>query len=369
MVNKFFKHPTVPIEVWPDKKISELTKEMLEIGFQGRKLAEAIDVWARMLKRKKVVIWMGLAGAMVPAGMRKIISYLIQRRMIDVLVSTGANLYHDCFEAIEGKHYVGTHSVDDMKLRKYKVDRIYDVFANEQKYYKLDNWIGREFCPTLKDNYPYSSREILYLLGKFLHKKGGERDSILVSAYKNKVPIFCPALGDSSIGFSIMFANRPFAKGKRVKIVKIGGKLVKLKMKNIVIDMVKDVDESSRITEKAKQTGVIYIGGGVPKNYIQQTAVISGYQTRHDKSHSFAIQISTDMPQWGGLSGCTFDEAKSWGKIGKDAKIAMCHVDATIGLPIISHALSERFKRLRRDVPIFEWRGSEVKIKYERMKL
>jgi deoxyhypusine synthase len=369
MKNKFLKYPTEPIEVWPDKKISELTREMLKTGYQGRKLGESVEIWAKMLKRKNIVIWFGLAGAMVPAGMRRIISYLIQRRMIDVLVSTGANLYHDAFEAYMGKHYVGTHIVDDDKLRKKRVDRIYDVFADEKKIYKFDVILMRHFAPLLKDNYPYSSREILYLLGKFLHKNGGDKNSILVSAYKNKVPVFSPALGDSSIGFSLMFANRPFAKGKRIKIIKIGGKPVKIKTKNIVVDMMKDVDESSKITEKAKQTGVIYIGGGVPKNYIQQTAVISGYQTRHDKSHSFAIQISTDVPQWGGLSGCTFEEAKSWGKIGKDAKMANCHVDATIGLPIISHALSERFRRLRREVPVFHWNSSTVKIKYEKVRL
>jgi len=366
MVNKFFKHPTVPIEVWPEKKISELTKEMLQIGFQGRKLAEAIDVWAKMVKRKNIVIWLGLSGAMVPAGMRRIISYLIQRRMIDVLVSTGANLYHDCFEAIMGKHYVGTHMIDDVKLRKHRVDRIYDVFANEKKYYKLDSWIEKEFCSILKDNYPYSSREILYFLGKFLNKNGADKNSILVSAYKSKVPIFCPALCDSSLGFSIMFANRR----KNKKIIKVGKKeLVVFKKRKIIVDELQDVDESSKVTEKSKQTGVIYIGGGVPKNFIQQTTVISGYQTRHDKSHSYAVQITTDMPQWGGLSGCTFEEAQSWGKIKPNAKMVTCHCDATIALPIISHALSERFKRLRRDIPIFEWHSSDLKIKYERMKL
>jgi deoxyhypusine synthase len=163
-----------------------------------------------------------------------------------------------------------------------------------------------------------------------------------------------------------MFANRR----KNKKIIKIGKKEVTvIKKRKIIIDELQDVNESSRITEKAKQTGVIYIGGGVPKNFIQQTAVIASYQTRHDKSHSYAIQITTDMPQWGGLSGCTFEEGKSWGKIKLNAKMVTCHSDATIALPIISHALSERFKRLRRNVPIFEWKSNEVKIKYEKMKL
>lgn len=363
MVKKFLKLPTVPIEVWPDKKISELTEEMLLTGYQGRKLAEVIQVWSKMLRRKNIVIWFGLAGAMVPAGMRKIISYLIQRRMIDAIVSTGANLYHDCFESLGGKHYVGTHMIDDVKLRKQRVDRIYDVFANEHKFYEVDNWIERTFAQTLRDNYPYSSREILNLLGKFLSKTAKDKNSILINAYKQGIPIFCPAFGDSSIGFSLMFANR------RKNVVRVGGKTVVLKKKRIIVDGLKDVDESSMITEKSKQTGVIYIGGGVPKNFIQQTSVISSYHTRHDKSHSFAIQISTDMPQWGGLSGCTFEEAQSWGKIGAAAHMVQCYVDATIALPFVVHSLSEKFKKMRRSVPVFNWKSNNLKIKYQDTRL
>jgi len=350
MKKRFLKRPTEPIEVWPDKKISDLTKEMLSIGYQGRKLAEAIDIWARMLKRKNVIVWFGLAGAMIPAGMRRIISYFIKRRMIDVLVSTGANLYHDLCESLGVKHYVGTHLIDDVKLRKFRVDRIYDVFADEEKFYRTDIWVEKKFCPILKDNYLYSSREILFQLGKFLNKNARDKDSIIINAFKSRIPIFCPALCDSSIGFSIMFANRR-------------------ERRKIIVDEIKDVNESARVQEKARLSGVIYIGGGVPKNFIQQAAVIASYQTRHERSHSYAIQITTDMPQWGGLSGCTFEEAQSWGKESKGAKKVVCYSDATIALPIISHALSERFKRLRREIPIFEWRGSNLKIKYEKVKL
>lgn len=355
--------PTEPIRVESDKRISRLTDEMLLTGFQGRKVGEIVQVWSKMLRKRNIVIWLGLAGAMVPAGMRRIISHLIQRRMADVIVSTGANLYHDLFEALGGKHYVGTHVVDDVKLRREKIDRIYDIFANERKFYETDLWIEKFFARTLKDDYPYSSREILYLLGEFLSKHAKDKDSILISAYKNGVPIFCPAFGDSSLGFSIMFSNR------REKVVSINGKKAVLKRKRIIVDCLKDVDESSRITERAKQTGVIYIGGGVPKNFIQQTSVIASYQTRHDKSHSYAIQISTDLPQWGGLSGCTFEEGQSWGKIGFKAQKAQCYADATIVLPIVVHSLSEKFKRLRRNVPIFQWRNNDLKIKYVPMKL
>lgn len=363
MVKKFLELPTTPIEVWPDKKISELTDDMLKTGFQGRKVAEVVEVWSKMLRRKNIVIWFGLSGAMIPAGMRKIVSYLIQRRMIDAIVSTGANLYHDYFESMGGKHYVGSHLMNDVTLRKKRVDRIYDVFADEDKFYELDLWIERVFPQNLKDNYPYSSREILYLLGKVLDKVAKDKNSILINAYKQNIPIFCPAFGDSSIGFSMMFRAR------RKTIMRTGGKKVILRKKKIIVDPLKDVDESSKITEMAEQTGVIYIGGGVPKNFIQQTAVIAGYQTRHDKSHDFAIQITTDMPQWGGLSGCTFEEAQSWGKIGPFAKMVQCYTDATIALPLVAHSLSEKFKILRRNVPVFEWKNGDLKIRYEKTKL
>lgn len=364
MKKKFLKHPTEPIEVWPEKKISQLTTEMLSTGFQGRKLAETVEVWSRMIKRKNLVIWFGLAGAMVPAGMRRIVSYLIKKRMIDVIASTGANLYHDFCESMGVKHFIGTHTIDDIKLRKNRVDRIYDVFADEDKFYSADNWITKEFCLNLKGNYPYSSREILYLLGKVLSKKARDKDSILINAYKCNVPIFCPAFGDSSLGFSIMFVNRR----KKEKTIIIDGKKYVLKKRRIIVDQMKDVDESSKITEKA-HTGVIYIGGGTPKNYIQQTAVIADYQTRHDRSHKFAVQITTDSPQWGGLSGCTFEEAKSWGKIDKNAKMVTCHCDATIALPIVVHALSERFKKVRRNIPVFHFSNGNLKISYEKMTL
>jgi deoxyhypusine synthase len=348
--SRLLRSPTEPLEVSGKESIGEFLEQMRLTAFQGRRLAEVTDVWTRMLKRKNCVIWLGLAGALVPAGMRKIISYLIRRRMIDVLVSTGANLYHDCFEARGERHYIGSSVANDLQLRKQRIDRIYDVFADEKKFYQTDIWIEKEFCSRLMDNRPYSSREILHLLGRMLEEEAKEKESILIEAYRSHVPIFCPALGDSALGFAIAFANR--RRGRR-----------------IILDGLKDVEESSRITEKAEMTGVLYLGGGVPKNFIQQTAVIASYQTRHDKSHSYAAQITMDMPVWGGLSGCTFEEAQSWGKIGRNARTATCYADVTLALPLVAHALAERFRRLRRNVPYFNWSVGGLKMRYDRLRL
>lgn len=344
--DRFLRVPTEPVDVSADERISDLLKNLRCTGFQGRKLAEVTDIWVRMLRKRNCVLWMGLAGAMVPAGMRKVISYLIRRRMIDVLVTTGANLYHDIFEARGERHYVGSPGVSDVRLRKARVDRIYDIFADEQKFYKLDNWIEKQISTRLLDNTPYSSREILEKLGELLEETAREKHSIILDAYRAGVPIYCPALNDSALGFSLMFANR--RRGR-----------------HIIVDALKDVHETARITEKVKTTGVIYLGGGVPKNFIQQTAVIASYQTRHDRSHNFAIQITTDMPVWGGLSGCTFEEAQSWGKITKSAPMATCYSDITIALPIVARALAQRFRRLRRAVPHFDWSDDDLAIHFK----
>ena len=334
--HQVLRHPTRPIKIDPDKTVSELVSEMALTGFQGRKLGEAADAWTAMLKKREIVIWMGVAGAMVPAGMRELITYLIRRRMIDVLVTTGATLYHDAYESIGGKHFLGTDQIDNVMLRRHRIDRVYDVYADERKFYQLDVMIEKEFSSRLQPGRPYSSREVMHEFGKWVSEMAGGRDGICISAYESGVPIFVPAFCDSGMGFSLMFSNRR-------------------RKRHIIVDHMRDVDESSRITEKSRNTAVIIVGGGVPKNFIQQTAVIASYQTRHDRTHNFAIQFTTDVPQWGGLSGSTFEEAQSWGKYNPRATMVQCFADATISLPVVVQALSQRYKRLRRRVPRFHW--------------
>jgi len=342
---RFLHRPTKPIEV-SERKISEITEAMRETGFQGRKLGESIAAWKAMLEEKETIIMMGLTGAMCPAGMRKIISFFIENRMIDCLVSTGANIFHDTHEALGGKHYVGTHCANDEELFKHGVDRIYDVFAVEDEFRKTDRKIA-EFAKTLPKEGRYSSREFINMLGKWVVEQGGDKHSIIGSAYLHNVPIFIPALCDSSIGIGLMFARR-----------KMGV--------NLIIDQMKDVDEITQMIENTKQTGVIYIGGGVPKNFIQQTEVIASILGLPVEGHSYAIQYTTDAPHWGGLSGCTFEEAVSWGKISPVAKKVQVFVDATIALPIVSHALLEKTKDTikKRSKPIFDWSGDKLKIKF-----
>ncbi|MFQ6062002.1 MAG: deoxyhypusine synthase [Methanosarcinales archaeon] len=324
---------TKPISV-KNRTISNLTDAMLQTGFQGRKLAESIEIWMGMLEEKDLTIFMGLSGALVPAGMGKIISFFIKNRLIDCLVSTGANIFHDIHETLGNKHYIGSHLADDTKLFESGIDRIYDIFAVEKEFRNTDHFIAN-FAKKLK-NKKYSSREFIYLLGKELAASADVEDSIIVSAYKHNVPIFIPALCDSSIGIGLMIAKRNGIE--------------------VVIDQISDVDEITQIVEQTKKTGVIYIGGGVPKNFIQQTEIIADILGLQVGGHDYAIQYTTDAPHWGGLSGCTFNEAISWGKISVKSSTVQVFVDATIALPIVAHALNEKIKKLgKRIKPIYIW--------------
>jgi deoxyhypusine synthase len=295
-----------------------------------------------MFREDGVTIFMGLSGAMVPAGMRNIITYLIEKRLIDCLVSTGANIFHDCHEALGLKHYVGSHTANDCELLGHGIDRIYDVFAYEEEFRNTDHMVA-DFARKHHGK-TYSSREFIRLLGKEISEKGNN-NSIIVSAYKHNVPIFIPALSDSSIGIGLTIARRNGY--------------------NINIDQIRDVDEITQMVEASEKTGVVYVGGGVPKNFIQQTEVVASIMGHDVAGHEYAIQYTTDAPHWGGLSGCTFDEAVSWGKISREAKKVQVFVDATIALPIVTHALKEKTNGHKRKVPCFDWNSDGIEMCFE----
>lgn len=318
--SKFLKHPTIPFEIREDLTVADALTAMSHTAFQARNLATAVDIWGSMLKGR-VTIFFGLAGAMVPAGMRNVITYLIQNRLIDCLVSTGANLFHDIHETIGRFHYLGSAGMDDVLLQQEGVDRIYDVFASEPEFRSLDNYITL-FADTLDLDRPYTTREFLYLLGQKISKEA-DRDGIVTAAYKAGVPIYCPAIGDSSIGIGLAART----KGKR-----------------FLFDIVADVQETALLSLKSEETGVIYIGGGTPKNFIQQMEVTASLWNRDAPGHEYAIQVTADAPHWGGLSGCTFDEAKSWGKIKESAKMVTVYCDSVIALPLIVTAVAQKHK-------------------------
>jgi len=348
--NIFKKEKVKAIEV-RKKSISQLLDEMTDTGFQGRKLGEVAKVWEKMIYDQNLTIFFGYAGSLSTTGQWKIINWLIKNRYIDVLVATGANLSEDIVEAMGYSYWKGSHIVDDTKLLKNNLNRYYDVYGDEFEYMKMTELIAQFIIENLKENYSYSSREFLYLFGKWLWYKGIK--SIVAYAAHYKIPVFCPAIVDSPYGDA--------------------GLIAKSKGFNLVIDNMKDYIEFMKLSEKIKDTGVVYIGGGVPKDFIQLFAVTANllYSKRLVPNkkpkivrrasnaqkiiesyypHKYAIQITTDSPQWGGLSGCTFEEATSWGKEDINGLKVQLYCDATIALPIIAHALNEKIKKKRKGV-------------------
>ena len=352
MNDSYFKRKVEAIKV-KEKSISQLLAEMSRTAYQGRKLGEAVEVWDAMLKEKDLTIIMGFSGSMSTAGQWTIVNWLMENRFIDVLVSTGANVSEDIIDAMGLGYWQGTQMTNDEALLKADINRYYDVYGKETDYRKMEE-LMTDFLLTLKTDFSYSSMELLYLFGKWLSKKGIK--SIAAVATESKVPIFSPAMVDSAYGEAFLMAKN--------------------QGHNILIDSVKEFDQFVSIGEKTKNIGVIYIGGGVPKDYTQLIAISVSPKTM-DKGvqgregflrkglqeyyypHKYAIQITTDSPQWGGLSGCTLEEAISWGKIHSEGKRAVCYCDATIALPLITHALNERVK-FKRKAPDLSWLFKEV---------
>ncbi|MEX0799670.1 MAG: deoxyhypusine synthase family protein [Dehalococcoidia bacterium] len=325
-----------PFPITAAASANDIARRLEATAFQARNLGQAVSIWDAML-RDEATIFMGLAGAMVPAGMRPLIVYLIENRLIDVLVSTGANLYHDVYETLGHPHFQGDpDGGDDLHLASLRVYRFYDTLAPEHEFSIGERFVT-EFSLTLDEDRPYSTREYFRLLGQALAPVAKE-EGILTAAARHGVPIYCPAFGDSVHGLAL--AEGRLRTGKRV-----------------AFDIIGDVLETGHLALTANKTGVVYVGGGTPKNFIQQAGVAAYLFQRERPGHSYGIQVTTDEPQWGGLSGCTFEEAQSWRKIAPDASFVTAHVDATIGMPLIVSALAERSQDAiaARKLPALDW--------------
>ena len=230
---------------------------------------------------KRPTVFFGLAGAMVPAGMKGVVSTMVRRNMIDVIVSTGANMYHDLVEALGEHHYLGSPDTDDRILREESIDRIYDTYADETKFRLIDNRIMFLADQLAEQNIDtFSSRFFLNQLGDFIDREGkveDKKDSIIWNCWRDEVPIFVPALNDSSLGLALTQHHIKFLEKKKTPFV---------------IDEIKDNYEIFSIKRMAPKTGVIYVGGGVPKNYIQQTAYLQDLFGIPDASHDYGFQIT-----------------------------------------------------------------------------
>ncbi|MGB9676686.1 MAG: deoxyhypusine synthase [Candidatus Bathyarchaeales archaeon] len=314
----FLAEPVKHIKINGKLTVDQLIQQFKNAGsFGAGRLATACDIYERMLRDKECTIFLSLAGAVVPAGMRTLIADITRKRLVDVIVSTGANMVHDAIEALGGHHYKGHWAVDDWLLYKYHIYRIYDVFVPEEDFSRLDYRVAEiyEEIAAERKGESLSSREFAWELGKRLN----DPNSILRAAYEANVPIFLPAVRDSEFGF-IHWLHA-----------------VKENLRSrLVVDAFKDVPEIVEICKSSPKNGMIVIGGGVPRNTVQSAALAA------KKGMDYAIIITMDRPETGGLSGSTLSETVSWGKVKSKADKVMVIGDAMIVFPVIVASAIER---------------------------
>jgi len=295
---------------------SNIIKQMSDMSFTSRDLAKASDIFNMMLEDKKCSIILTLAGSTSAGGCMKIYTDMIKYNMIDAIVATGASIVDmDFFEALGFKHYQGSPFVDDKHLRDLYIDRIYDTYIDEEDLQKCDHTI-LEIANSLEKR-PYSSREFIAEMGKYLSNgKAKKKESLVQLAYENNVPIFCPAFTDSSAGFGLVKHQ------------------IENPNKHLTIDSIADFRELTEIKIKAGTTGLLMIGGGVPKNFVQDTVVCAEIIGKEVEMHKYAIQITVADSRDGACSSSTLKEACSWGKVDV-AHEQMVYAEATSVLPLL----------------------------------
>jgi deoxyhypusine synthase len=285
-------------------------------AFQARNLATAADIYNRMLSDHDCTIILTLAGSLFSAGLKHIVVEMIENNMVDVIVSTGAIIVdQDFFEALGFKHYRGSPFVNDMELSELAIDRIYDTFIDEDQLRICDMTIAK-IADTLPPG-PYSSREFIDAMGVYLETEGSKSQmSVVLSAHRKGVPVFVPAFSDSSAGFGLVYHQWH------------------RKNEHVSIDSVRDFRELIEIKLVAKETGIVMLGGGVPKNFTQDVVVATDILGEQKPVHKYAIQLTVADERDGGLSGSTLKEACSWGKV--DLKYEqMVFGEATITFPLL----------------------------------
>ena len=293
-----------------------IISSMEKMSFVSRETANAAKIYNEMLREKDCTIFLTLAGSTSAAGCMHIYRDLVKYNMVDAIVATGASIVDmDFFEALGFKHYQGSQFQDDTELRNNYIDRIYDTYIDEEELQQCDKVIG-EIADKL-DPRPYTSREFIYELGKYLKKNSKKKESLIEMSYDNEVPIFCPAFTDSSAGFGLVMHQERNPKN------------------HITIDSIREFRELTEIKIKSKGSGLLMIGGGVPKNFIQDTVICAELLGKDVQMHKYAVQITVADSRDGGCSSSTLKEASSWGKVDT-SKEQMVFAEATSVLPLIA---------------------------------
>lgn len=292
-----------------------IIEAMRKMSFTSRETANAADILQRMIKDKGCSIILTLAGSTSAGGCMQVYVDMVKNNMVDAIVATGASIVDmDFFEALGFKHYKGTPFIDDRMLRNNYIDRIYDTYIDEEELQHCDETV-KEIADSLAPG-PYSSREFIKEMGRYLVDNSKKKDSLVQACYEHDVPIFCPAFSDSSAGFGLVKHQweRPES--------------------HVSIDSVKDFLELTLIKMAAKTTGLFMIGGGVPKNFAQDTVICAEILGKDVPMHQYAVQITVSDVRDGACSGSTLKEASSWGKV-ETVYEQMVYAEATSVLPLI----------------------------------
>ena len=314
----YLKTPVTHIDITSFNAI-DIIKAMQGMSFTARDLATASDIYNRMLKDRKCSIILTIAGSTSAAGCMQIYADLIRYNMVDVIVATGAAIVDmDFFEALGFRHYQGSPYADDMDLRRLYIDRIYDTFIDEEQLQMCDRTVCKIADSLLP--LPHSSREFIREMGRYLTKHAKKKNSLVQAAFEHDVPVFCPAFSDSSAGFGLVLHQTRHPE------------------KHLSIDSVKDFRELTQIKMNADTTGLVMIGGGVPKNFAQDTVICAEILGHNASMHKYAIQITVADARDGACSSSTLREACSWGKVDRIFE-QMVYAEATSALPLLaSHA-------------------------------
>ena len=309
------------VKVTPEMTLDQLMREMKTgAGFGAKHLARATEIFMDMVQDKDCTIFFTIAGAMIPGGMKQVLIDFLELGVVDVLIVTGATLTHDLIEAFGYKHFHGSAIADDEALSKEGLNRIYNVLLPNEAYEMLEENIQAILEQSSKTEFTCS--EFLTYFGNQLP----EKPSIMKIAAKRNIPIFCPALADSILGFQIWMYSQTHP---------------------LKVDILGDQKRITDIAYDSKRKGALIIGGGTPKHYVAMAMQVTS------KGLDYAIQITTDRPEPGGVSGASLQEAISWKKMDAHAEYVDVICDATIALPLLLGAVSSRMKNIARKNKVF----------------
>lgn len=293
-----------------------IIESMDKMSFTARDLARASKIYDMMLADRDCTIFLTISGSTSAGGCMQVYSDLVKYNMVDAIISTGASIVDmDFFEALGFKHYRGTPNVDDRALRENYIDRIYDTYIDEEQLQACDH--TTEVIADSLEPKPYSSQQFIWEMGKYLVKNAKKKNSLVQTAYENGVPIFVPAFSDCSAGFGLVSHQ------------------VKHPEKHMTIDSVKDFHDATKIKIASPTSGLLMIGGGVPKNFVQDTVICAEVLGKNVPMHKYAVQITVADARDGALSSSTLKEASSWGKVDTSYE-QMVYAEATSVLPLLA---------------------------------